>query len=109
MNENEKDWDNPIVPKIYAALVMADREDPEVCDWLNANGFCNLTYCPSCHVDDFTHVEGCLMAKAIDAIAGVIERQRPKFNAEIEREAQKLRRQEIGYGPGWLTNHNKPL
>lgn len=32
-------------------------------DSLNNNGYCNLTVCPVCRVDDFTHVEDCLLAK----------------------------------------------
>ncbi|OLE52661.1 MAG: hypothetical protein AUG51_16960 [Acidobacteria bacterium 13_1_20CM_3_53_8] len=26
---------------------------------LNELGFCSLTVCPNCRVDDFVHVEGC--------------------------------------------------
>ncbi len=68
MSENAKDYGNPVFSRIYAALAMADRQEPgdEIPDWLNANGFCNLTCCPQCHVDDFTHVEGCAIANALD-------------------------------------------
>ena len=64
LNENYKDWDNPAFTIIYVALSKAD-EAPEldgiadITTWLNRNGFANLTCCPICHVDDFTHVEGC--------------------------------------------------
>jgi hypothetical protein len=69
MNENDKDWGNPIVRTIYLALATANglRVGNEVVDWLNANGFANMTCCPMCHVDDFVHVEGCKLAKAVEA------------------------------------------
>lgn len=67
-NENYKDYANPVFVKVYSALSMVDREPGEgVCDWLNVNGFANMTCCPICHVDDFTHVEGCPLAKYLDS------------------------------------------
>lgn len=44
------------------ALAKEESNGTEVMDWLNLNGFANLTICPECHVDDFTHVEGCSIA-----------------------------------------------
>jgi hypothetical protein len=69
MSANAKDWGNPVFVHIYFALAMTDSQTPgdDVLDWLNKNGFCSLTVCPACHVDDFGHVEGCLIAKALDA------------------------------------------
>ncbi len=67
LNENFKDWDNPAVERIYKALAVADRleDGNQICDWLNRNGFANLTCCPKCHTDDFTHVEGCAIDRSI--------------------------------------------
>ena len=31
----------------------------KVSQYLNQNGYCSLTVCPECHIDDFIHVEGC--------------------------------------------------
>jgi hypothetical protein len=61
MSEEDKDC-------IYAALYLADalEADNRMMDWLNHNGFCNLTVCPMCRVDDFTHVEGCKMGERLD-------------------------------------------
>lgn len=75
MNENDKDWSNPTFRNVYAALAMADRQEPEdaILNWLNRNGFCNLTCCPVCHVDDFTHVEGCTMGNLLDRSAQQLE------------------------------------
>lgn len=67
MNENDKDWGNPAFVRIYKALAFADRREKgnAVVNWLNYNGFCNLTVCPECHVDDFTHVETCRTGQLI--------------------------------------------
>ena len=47
----------------YQILDAADNEsDGEVARILNENGCANLTVCPECFVDDFTHVEGCSLA-----------------------------------------------
>ena len=61
MNENDKDYASPAFSLIYQALQIAhyNSEGDEIIRWLNANGFANLTCCPECRVDDFTHVEGC--------------------------------------------------
>jgi len=68
MSENDKDWGNPAFRDVYAALYLADalEADNRMMDWLNHNGFCNLTVCPMCRVDDFTHVEGCKMGERLD-------------------------------------------
>ena len=60
-SESSKDWSNPAFQDVYLALAREDRiqDDNKMLDWLNANGFCNLTVCPECHTDDFVHVEGC--------------------------------------------------
>lgn len=67
MNESDKDWDNPAFRKLYEILALADAESSNdaLLKWLNRNGFCNLTVCPECHVDDFVHVEGCGIAKQL--------------------------------------------
>ncbi len=80
MSENEKDWGSPAFLQIYSALAATDiSSDGRVSEWLNSNGFSNLTVCPHCRVDDFTHVEGCLLGKGIDTmarmIAGDLERE----------------------------------
>jgi len=33
--------------------------DARLAGILNRNGACNLTVCPECKVDDFTHAENC--------------------------------------------------
>ena len=62
LEEGEKDYDSPTFDRIYGALASAgassDTQD-QVTEWLNENGFCNLTVCPECHVDDFTHTQSC--------------------------------------------------
>lgn len=75
MNESDKDWKNPIFLHIYGALAIADkqRKNDDIVNWLNANGFCNLTCCPECHTDDFTHVEGCSISNGLDVIANRLE------------------------------------
>lgn len=76
LRENSKDWENAAFGRIYAALAMADRQEPgdDLPNWLNLNGFPNLTVCPECHVDDFTHVEGCRIAAALDQATATIEK-----------------------------------
>ena len=71
LSENEKDWDNPVFKTVYLALALADWKEPgdELLNWLNNNGFCNLTVCPECHVDDFVHVEGCKTGDELEAMA----------------------------------------
>lgn len=93
MTENEKDWGNPVVLKIYGSLAQCDLQEPSgrVCDWLNANGFCNLTCCPECHVDDFTHVQGCLVGYALDEIAKLLATQKRKLDPKIRKLAEDVR------------------
>lgn len=51
--------DNPINEEIYLVLEEMDIETMgDVRDYLNSINP-NLTVCPKCHVDDFTHVESC--------------------------------------------------
>lgn len=57
---------------LYKMLSRLDKEiydmySGNVRSWLNENGYANLTVCPSCHVDDFTHVEGCLIADELES------------------------------------------
>lgn len=75
MNEKDKDWTNPAFANIYVALAMADIQeaDDSIPNWLNANGFCNLTCCPECHVDDFVHVERCSIAAKMDVASNQLE------------------------------------
>ena len=48
----------------YSQLFLLDLlNDGEVATYLNNNGFASKTVCPECHVDDFTHVEGCSQNK----------------------------------------------
>ena len=70
MKESDKDWHNPAFFRVYSALAMADfqAQSDTMMNWLNANGFANLTCCPVCHVDDFTHVESCPLATTLDLI-----------------------------------------
>lgn len=50
---------NSIPEEIYLVLEEMDIEsDGEVCSYLNSISP-NLTVCPKCHVDDFTHVDSC--------------------------------------------------
>jgi hypothetical protein len=76
MSENDKDWDSPDFIKVYLAVALANMQEPDdsIMDWLNQNGFCNLTVCPECRVDDFTHVEGCKIGDQVDRCAAELER-----------------------------------
>lgn len=71
LNEKEK-WDRalylhlynddktPIEEHIYMTLQVMDQAlDGDVARYFNDSGYANLTCCPQCRVDDFTHVEGC--------------------------------------------------
>ena len=80
MNENDKDWKNPAFATIYASLALADLQEPDnkIPDWLNANGFANLTCCPECHVDDFVHVEGCTISRDMKRACALMDRGRNK-------------------------------
>lgn len=54
-------------PAQYIVLQRVAR----LTDWkletlLNQNGGANMTVCPWCRVDDFTHVEGCGLADDSD-------------------------------------------
>ena len=40
--------------------------EPQLARILNENGGANITCCPECRVDDFVHVEGCSVGKAVD-------------------------------------------
>ena len=57
---------------------------------LNNNGAPNLTVCPECHVDDFTHVEGCKLGEKCRkqaseySIQRVEERQRKRIREHPE-------------------------
>lgn len=69
LNENYKDYESPVFLMIYTALSMADEQkevDGKITEWLNVNGFANMTCCPVCHVDDFTHVEGCRLSEHLE-------------------------------------------
>lgn len=50
----------------YSQLFLLDiLNGGQIAQYLNHNGFASKTVCPSCHVDDFTHVEGCFQNKWI--------------------------------------------
>jgi len=68
LSEYDKDWSNPAFRDVYVSLALGDDHAPDnkFLNWLNENGFANLTCCPHCHVDDFTHVEGCALAAVIE-------------------------------------------
>lgn len=52
----------------YDELLIADYEfDGEIAEALNAQGLSHKTVCPECHVDDFTHVEGCSKLELVEA------------------------------------------
>jgi hypothetical protein len=78
LSENEKDYSSPIFDTIYGALanagLVADSQN-EVAKWLNDNGFCNLTVCPECHVDDFVHIETCKIGRTLDSICKTFKSQ----------------------------------
>jgi hypothetical protein len=79
MSENDKDYGSPTFKRIYgllAAMAILQEPDNFICDWLNQNGFANLTCCPECHFDDFTHVVGCSIGEAVDK---VVRQNRPKI------------------------------
>lgn len=82
MTENEKDYNAPGFRLVYMALAMGELQGggDKLTDWLNLNGFANLTCCPLCRVDDFTHVENCQLGKVLLAAAAIsraaLEKQR---------------------------------
>ena len=44
----------------YTQLYLLDLiNGGEIGNYLNHNGLSHKTVCPECHIDDFTHVEGC--------------------------------------------------
>jgi len=49
----------------YLILIEAVDHFPDLEGVLNRNGGANMTVCPECHVDDFTHVEGCTLAAEV--------------------------------------------
>jgi hypothetical protein len=67
-SENDKDYDSPAFEKVYVALAMAHAHESgdDVLDWLNRNGFPNLTCCPECTSDGFIHLVGCTVAATLD-------------------------------------------
>jgi hypothetical protein len=78
LSENDKDYSSPIFDRIYGALANAGLvtgSENEVAKWLNDNGFCNLTVCPECHVDDFVHIETCKIGRALDIIRKTFKSQ----------------------------------
>lgn len=55
--------------KDYTELYRADFiSRGKVREVLNRNGAANMTVCPLCHCDDFTHVQGCKMLKVTNDI-----------------------------------------
>ncbi|MBC8742759.1 hypothetical protein F6X40_40485 [Paraburkholderia sp. UCT31] len=51
----------------YAELFRADYISAgKIARVLNDNGSANMTVCPVCRMDDFTHVEGCEMLRFVD-------------------------------------------
>jgi hypothetical protein len=44
---------------LFLQAINDNLDDDKLTGILNRNGSANLTVCPHCHVDDFTHVEGC--------------------------------------------------
>lgn len=55
--------ENPVSIEVYLVLEEMDIDTAgEVGKYLNTISP-NLTVCPSCHVDDFVHVEGCKLSR----------------------------------------------
>ena len=51
----------------YLVLQLADiLADGAVVGVLNKNGCANWTVCPVCHVDDFSHVDGCRLSEMME-------------------------------------------
>lgn len=46
----------------YKAFEAIDLATDNLADLLSRNGHASWTVCPACHLDDFTHFEGCRMA-----------------------------------------------
>ncbi len=52
----------PLNDKDYDILQRMDIDNAgALAQVLNRNGMARWTVCPKCHVDDFTHVEGCTL------------------------------------------------
>lgn len=52
--------------KAYRILARLDRLNKETYA-ITQELCCNMTCCPECHIDDFTHCEGCSISKELDA------------------------------------------
>jgi hypothetical protein len=51
----------------YMLLSIANEEYNYLCRILNRNGAANMTVCPECGCDDFTHVESCSLGKTLNS------------------------------------------
>jgi hypothetical protein len=59
--------------KEYIELAVAAYFFEGIIKTLNSNGAANFTVCPECHIDDFTHVEGCTISKEVDGQIAIEE------------------------------------
>lgn len=79
--------------KIYgnlASLVYSQHEEGVIA-WLNSNGFSRLTICPLCRVDDFAHVEGCLVGEGMRHMAKFLVEQ-VGLNSIIQTEVETFKK-----------------
>ena len=51
----------------YLTLAMLQYIYCSIASTLNESGEAHKTVCPSCHVDDFSHMEGCPIISKIEA------------------------------------------
>ena len=50
----------------YLIIANLEAVDLNLLRVLNKNGCVNWSVCPECHMDDFTHVEGCSILESLD-------------------------------------------
>lgn len=63
VNQNVRLGVYEILVNAYVKFAKMNQELPVTEKYLKNNGYNIMTVCPECHVDDFTHVEDCGLAK----------------------------------------------
>ena len=79
---------------VYRALAMADVTDSGnvILGWLNANGLSNLTVCPMCNGDAFTHTDSCQVGAILGHAASILEKRKPDIEQDVRRVMSPLKR-----------------
>jgi hypothetical protein len=56
---NQGHKEPPIPPALYRLIQYGHHVGTGALEWLNANGCHELTICPVCHAENFTHISDC--------------------------------------------------